>query len=688
MNTNNTSDPSPDNPNNSHTPNPEHLLPRSARKTRRPCEDSGLPQHDEELAKLARSFLENQAQLYPDLLAKGVIPKADDTDIISAMTENFKFRHRRGELDDADISLLQKGPPAGYSFAAGYGRFSCDNSDPSSIRQQYLNCQRRAQQAKSYLPWCLVYADFAISGLDNGRRGYQSFKTIALAADHNVSILLADEISRFARQQVEWLLFLHSALKANRRILTIGDGYDSANESSDVVQAVSCLNSNLFIRLLRGRVMRGMKQTHMQGRITGKPPLGYTRQVVLDASGRPALNNKGLPVTRLAIDPATSAVVREIFQLAVNGLSAHAIAGVLKNRKADGYKGWDGSRVTVILNNQAYVGVFIWNKTRIQKDPQTNRTVFTVKPRSEWLTFTDPLLRIIPDEQWQLVRKKYGPVSEPRSSKFNSGQHPEREEAQRTAKHLFGKVLICGSCQRPLRLFRSTPTSKYVHCPTGHRKEFDCELTSSKATRDIEYALLGYINSKLLIPETLADLLKRINEYAQKTRLEPNRDQRQQRNRLDKLRWQIDLLVADLAEAENPTTRAAIKSQIATRETEYNQQLATIRAAGPTHRLPDEPLDEVKLTAYMAELRELLASKTPEAAEVLRDLTGPISITQKRPSGQKKMQWLATFTPSLLGGLWRFCRQRGIPVTGLSEFPSTRILTPKIQNSTNRAQPS
>jgi len=50
-------------------------------------------------------------------------------------------------------------------------------------------------------------------------------------------------------------------------------------------------------------------------------------------------------------------------------------------------KGWSSATVSRILDNEKYVGRWVWNKTESRRDPRTGRRRRFTKPESESLRF-------------------------------------------------------------------------------------------------------------------------------------------------------------------------------------------------------------------------------------------------------------------------------------------------------------
>jgi hypothetical protein len=50
--------------------------------------------------------------------------------------------------------------------------------------------------------------------------------------------------------------------------------------------------------------------------------------------------------------------------------------------------------------NEKYVGVWFWNKTRFLKDPDSGRRRPVPRPPAEWITQDWPELRVVDDDLW------------------------------------------------------------------------------------------------------------------------------------------------------------------------------------------------------------------------------------------------------------------------------------------------
>src|SRR5262249_38475206 len=115
-----------------------------------------------------------------------------------------------------------------------------------------------------------------------------------------------------------------------------------------------------------------------------------------------------------------AAIVRQIFQWYLDGLSMKAIAlrmnqdGVpfpaQATRRGPGPRGWAVSTIHTILTNEKYTGRWIWNKTAFVKDPETGKRTAVPRPPTDWVEAHRPDLRIVDPVVWQQVQDRIATV--------------------------------------------------------------------------------------------------------------------------------------------------------------------------------------------------------------------------------------------------------------------------------------
>ena len=125
-------------------------MPRPKRQRRRDKADRGLPP-DEELRRLATEYLQVQCKHWPQLVKAGLLSTVHN-DVVTAMVEDFKHRHRGGNVDPTPVRAFQKLCP---KLGGNYNRYSCDNSSPKSIIDQMVHALDKAQRGTMLDPMVL-----------------------------------------------------------------------------------------------------------------------------------------------------------------------------------------------------------------------------------------------------------------------------------------------------------------------------------------------------------------------------------------------------------------------------------------------------------------------------------------------------------------------------------------------------
>ena len=116
------------------------------------------------------------------------------------------------------------------------------------------------------------------------------------------------------------------------------------------------------------------------------------------------VNACGEPIGhRLEINQAQAEIVRQIFARS-GGESCQRIAAELNARGVRGPRGgtWSVSALygspakgSGMLNNELYLGRYIWNRSRWVKDPDTRQRQRVDRPREEWQIENRQELRIL-----------------------------------------------------------------------------------------------------------------------------------------------------------------------------------------------------------------------------------------------------------------------------------------------------
>lgn len=643
------------------------LQPRAQRRRKRNAADRGLPS-DIELTKLAEAYLKIQHQLWPEFVKLGLLSPITDNSIHQMVIE-YKERHQTGCINAEAMQLkylvIQK------MLAAAYARYSCDNSSPTSILDQVVNMLVKAKEHGRFIPWEFVFADYSVSGLDSGRLGYLNCKALIDHAKRVIESVYIDDFTRASRDSLEWWKLGAFCKRRSMRMIGASDGFDLSSDDWEMKITVYGLLSRLFIRSLQEKVGRGMRGAAQRRTCLGKPPMGFTRKVVRDAEGNPIVRPNGKPLFTWAIDPTSREFVERLFELFVDQrLSAYEISKRFNRQKCDKTDTWSESTVKNMLSNPAYIGVFIWNRTHREFDYDTEKWVTVPNPQEEWIFDFDGDKAIISMDKWWAARELLA------QTKRKTGLRQPVSRNQQRATTLFSGTMFCGYCGRELMLYRSAGKYKSVFCMNGRQSVHSCQLCTSKSTRVIEDCLLTFIKESVLTDASVDELVAKANVHLETLAGKPKTNVAPIRSKIASLQKKIDPLVRRVEDLTEPESglRESYERRIIQLQKEIDELKTELRTVERANAPVPPKLSKKALRAYLPELRAILNQEIPQAAEALRQLTGPISIRQEPIAGKKHgARWIASFSPDLLALLRQVALEKDYPDSITLEFLSHGI---------------
>lgn len=333
------------------------------------------------------------------------------------------------------------------------------------------------------------YVDDGISGTTFERDG---FKTMLNDVQNGeVKTVIVKDMSRFGRDYIQVGMYTEILFPQNNvRFIAINDSYDSANGDNDFIPFKNIMNewyakdtSKKIKAVNRARARAGEH-------LTSNVPYGY-------------IKNPDNP-KQWIIDEEAAEVVREIFQLYLQGMNTNQISVSLSSRQIlvpTAYKSihgivnrkftdetkflWNGGTITRILENGAYVGNTVNGKSM--------RKSFKIKKRinvsqEEWQIVPNTQEAIIDCETWNLVQKI-------------------RQGRRRNVKHnhqipVLSGHLFCADCGRKLYYVKPPEQAEY-YCCSGYRKRTH-SCTGHHIRADVvEQILIRQIN----------DVMKFVSEY-------------------------------------------------------------------------------------------------------------------------------------------------------------------------------
>jgi site-specific DNA recombinase len=349
---------------------------------------------------------------------------------------------------------------------------------------------------------------------------------------------------------------------------------------------------------------------------------------------------------RLELHPEQADIVRRIFADYVAG---HSITSIAKQLNAESvpspspYRGqshpsWAPSAISVMLHNDRYRGVTIWNRTKKIRAPRTGRRIQRLRPRSEWTVVESPHLRIISDETWQHVQARLATVN----AVFSSGHAAGLACRSYGAKYLFSGFLKCGLCGSNVVLISGRGGAGWAKygCPL-HQNRGVC-ANDLVVRRDVlERELISGLQREVLHEDIASFAIEEFRRQLH-ARLASARSQLGSlRNRREKLKAEIANLANAVAEGHNSS---ALMAELAKREKELDSISEQLLTTDGT--VLDAKLHEIQqfVQKRLKDVRGALFADVPRAKAELSKHCTAITLTPTDSGFRISVDW------NLLGG--------------------------------------
>lgn len=327
--------------------------------------------------------------------------------------------------------------------AAAYLRVSDDRQDEFSPDSQLKLIREYCKKNEIDLPDELVFYDDGISAKSTKKR-VQFNEMIALAKQKEkpFEVILVWKYSRFARNQEESIVYKSLLRKNGVEVVSVSEPI-SDNPFGGLIERIIEWMDEYYLIRLSDEVRRGMTERATRGKPNSAPPFGYRMR-----------DGKYETV------PEEAAVVKEIYELFLNGTGMRKISTILKSRGVKNHYGnpIDNRGIEYILNNPCYNGYLRWNpngrsaSARVYNNPDD----ILIKGEHE---------KIIDDETFAKVKDLL-------AERKRANRRYSRESSA-THEFMLRGLVKCNSCGSTLiyqGAYDSIQCNKYAHgsCDTSH----------------------------------------------------------------------------------------------------------------------------------------------------------------------------------------------------------------------------
>lgn len=526
--------------------------------------------------------------------------------------------------------MTQKNEPL---ITALYERLSRDDDqqgDSNSIVNQksYLT----TYAADHGFAHCRHYTDDGFSGGNFERPGWKQ-----LIADIDAGlggVVIAKDLSRVGRDYIQTGFYTEVYFRRKGvRFIAIGNGVDTVNPiSSEFAPFMNVLNE-MYLREQSKKMRTFFRQRGNSGIPTNTLCVyGYRKD--------PADKNHWL------VDDEAAAVVRRIYQLAIDCHGPYEIARILeadkvecpayynathdtcmKRSNTDMSKpyAWNGVTVSNILQRPEYMGHtvnFRSSKNGLKAKRQT-------KPQEEWMIFKDTHEAIIPEDRWQLAQC----VLAVRRRTDSTGE----------ANPLTGK-LYCAECGARLNNHRSRAkqtgreSDDYYDCPTYSQGKGNCccHYVTTAFIRSVLLQMIRSVSRYAVSDEAaFADQVRALSEVRHADAVKDmTAEAAKSRKRIAELDTIIQKLYESYALGKTPESRFNLLSSTYEKEqAQLKDKLAkTEEALGTYHA------DTTNIEAFMTLARQYRDTDELTASVINSFIDRVVVHAPKKVNGQRHVQ--------------------------------------------------
>jgi DNA invertase Pin-like site-specific DNA recombinase len=447
-----------------------------------------------------------------------------------------------------------------------------------STRRQYALRERAIALGWPAQQIHTIDQDLGMSGAHSvARDGFQEL--VAAVGLRKVGIVLGLEVSRLARNSVDWQQLLQLCAYTDTLILDEEGIYDPSAFNDRLLLGLKGTMSEAELHLLRSRLRGGILNKARRGELALRLPVGLVR----------------LPDGRCARDPdagiqASIAAVFEAF--AATG----TIAGTLRQLLACGIRFpqviWGGekagtmtwcdynrTRAINILTNPAYAGAYVYGRRRCRRAPDGHMEKCKLKPEAWSVVIPDHFVGYVSWSEFQAIQTQLHSNAESRPKAFG----PPREGPAL----LQGRVM-CGRCGslmyvRYNGIHAQRPRPRYVCVDQADTRRAACQSVPAQDVDAAVARLLLELMTPMAVEMTLAiqsELDRRVAESEQHYQL-----------RITRTRYE-----SDLARRRFMLVDPANRLVAAGLEAEWNARLAELATI------------EDELTRFRADVQQQLSA--------------------------------------------------------------------------------
>lgn len=192
-----------------------------------------------------------------------------------------------------------------------------------------------------------IYNDAGFSGKNMNRPELE--RLLKDIKNGLIDVIVAIKVDRLTRDGYDGQWLLKECNKYNVLLDLSHEQYDVNTVNGEMMFGMNLLFAQRERKEIGSRTKRGLEEAVRQGKYPTQVPLGYIR------------DDEGF----LQIDPVSSVVIKDIFELYANGMSMNAIAEKFEKEKRYNKRNtkWREDKILKIIANPIYKGECHWRRT-------------------------------------------------------------------------------------------------------------------------------------------------------------------------------------------------------------------------------------------------------------------------------------------------------------------------------------
>ena len=339
--------------------------------------------------------------------------------------------------------------------------------DKSDTMENQIEMLKRYISQQPDLTLAGIYVDNGWTGTNFSRPEFQRMMDDSKRG--RINCIVVKDFSRFGRNYVETGYYVQDLFPAYQlRFISVNDGYDSlTSDPESMTISMKNIVNDYYSKDISRKVATSLDVKRMSGMHNwGHPPYGYIRH-----PDNPA---------EWIIDTETEPFVRMIFQWALEGLPLKEIARKITEACAPTYQrlvylrsngktrrrgsdAWNASTIRFMITNRTYTGDFVYNKSYSRKyDPSHARKI----PESEWIIIPNAHQAYISHDDFSVICDRL----EKEKDRYLQSK-TDRENLRSAYPDLYQGILLCGECQRRMRVRRDFDQNLYMAYSCPGRKD-------------------------------------------------------------------------------------------------------------------------------------------------------------------------------------------------------------------------